>query len=121
MSPDLFSTLPRDETLGEDARLLGGFALPVVNDVLTAIAAVTAAAPFRQMVTPGGYRMSVAMSNCGAAGWVTDRKGYRYAPVDPDSGKPWPAMPTVLADLAQRAAAAAGYADFAPDACLINR
>lgn len=121
MIPDFFSSLPRDETLGDGARLLGGFAGPVVEDVLAAIAAVTAAAPFRQMVTPGGYRMSVAMSNCGTAGWVTDRKGYRYAPIDPDSGQPWPAMPIVLADLAQHAASAAGYADFNPDACLINR
>jgi alkylated DNA repair protein (DNA oxidative demethylase) len=121
MIPDLFAVLPRDETLGEGARLLGGFALPVADDVLAAVAGVTAAAPFRQMVTPGGYRMSVAMSNCGTAGWVTDRSGYRYDPVDPESAKPWPAMPAVFADLAARAAAAAGYAGFVPDACLINR
>jgi alkylated DNA repair protein (DNA oxidative demethylase) len=121
MTSDLFAQMPRDETLGEGACLLGGFALPVAEDVLAAVSAVTAVAPFRQMVTPGGYRMSVAMSNCGVAGWVTDRSGYRYAPLDPDSNKPWPAMPAVLADLAQRAAAAAGYAGFAPDACLINR
>src|SRR3989441_52300 len=78
-------------------------------------------APFRHMVTPGGYRMSVAMTNCGAAGWVTDRTGYRYDSHDPQTGRPWPAMPDVFADLAAQAAARAGFDGFAPDACLINR
>jgi alkylated DNA repair protein (DNA oxidative demethylase) len=65
--------------------------------------------------------MSVAMTNCGEVGWVTDRSGYRYDPVDPESGRPWPAMPAVFAQLAEQSAAAAGFGDFAPDACLINR
>ena len=73
------------------------------------------------MVTPGGWTMSVAMTNCGALGWVTDRSGYRYDPVDPESTRPWPNMPAVFTELAARAAAAAGFADFVPDACLINR
>jgi alkylated DNA repair protein (DNA oxidative demethylase) len=73
------------------------------------------------MITPGGYRMSVAMSNCGALGWTSDRSGYRYSPVDPESGKPWPAMPAALRRLAESAAAEAGFPSFAPDACLINR
>jgi alkylated DNA repair protein (DNA oxidative demethylase) len=73
------------------------------------------------MVTPGGYRMSVAMTNCGDFGWITDRSGYRYDALDPESGKPWPKMPAVFLDLAARAAAAAGYPGFVPDACLINR
>src|SRR3546814_6541369 len=73
------------------------------------------------MITPGGFRMSVAMTNCGTAGWVSDRRGYHYDPVDPESGAPWPAMPEAFADLAARAAAAAGFDGFVPDACLINR
>jgi alkylated DNA repair protein (DNA oxidative demethylase) len=72
------------------------------------------------MVTPGGFRMSVAMTNCGDAGWVSDRSGYRYDAIDPDSGKRWPAMPPVFADLAARAAGRAGFDGFATDACLIN-
>ena len=101
--------------------LLGGFAEPGDRTLLTAINDITQAAPFRRMVVPGGSTMSVAMTNCGRAGWVTDRKGYRYDPVDPESGKPWPEMPGVFADLAGRAAAAAGFMKFSPDACLINR
>jgi alkylated DNA repair protein (DNA oxidative demethylase) len=82
---------------------------------------VTAAAPFRHMVTPGGFRMSAAMTNCGAAGWVTDRKGYRYTATDPETGRHWPPMPPVFHDLAVSAAAQAGFDGFMPDACLINR
>ena len=84
----------------------------------TAIAAVS---PFRHMVTPGGWEMSVALTNCGQVGWVTDRSGYRYDPIDPATGRPWPAMPAAFADLAVEAADAAGFADFRPDACLVNR
>jgi len=89
--------------------------------LLRAIQEIAAAAPFRNMVTPGGFPMSVAMTNCGNAGWITDRRGYRYAAHDPLSGKPWPAMPKFMTDLAARGAAAAGFGDFAPDACLVNR
>ena len=101
--------------------LLPGFAAAESDKLLAAIAAITAAAPFRHMVTPGGFRMVVAMTNCGVAGWVTDRKGYRYTPVYPESGRPWPPMPAVFRDLAVRAADAAGFPGLAPDACLINR
>jgi len=85
------------------------------------IGKIVAAAPFRHMLTPGGFRMSVAMSNCGTAGWVTDQSGYRYQPNDPESGQPWPPMPAIFSRLAETAAAAAGFSGFAPDACLINR
>lgn len=101
--------------------LLRGFAAAVETPLLAAIERVAADARFRHMVTPGGRRMSVAMTNCGRAGWVTDRRGYRYAPVDPDSGKPWPAMPGPFAELAARAAATAGFDALLPDVCLINR
>lgn len=105
----------------DGAVLLAGFALPVEHALLADIAAVAEAAPFRHMVTPGGFTMSVAMTSCGEAGWVTDRKGYRYAAADPETGRPWPAMPAAFADLATRAAAEAGFPGFTPDSCLVNR
>src|SRR6202012_4673791 len=86
-----------------------------------ALRGVVEQAPFRHMSTPGGHQMSVAMTNCGTAGWVTDRSGYRYDGVDPESGKPWPTMPAPFLDLAQRAAREAGFDGFVPDACLVNR
>jgi alkylated DNA repair protein (DNA oxidative demethylase) len=109
------------ERLAEGAVLLRGFAQPEAADLVGAVADIAAAAPFRHMVTPGGFRMSVAMTSCGQAGWVTDRKGYRYAPDDPLTGQPWPPMPAAFLFLAGRAAAAAGFGGFAPDACLVNR
>jgi DNA oxidative demethylase len=107
--------------LEDGAHLLPGFAAAEQKSLMAAVARVAARAPFRHMVTPGGFRMSVAMTNCGAAGWITDRRGYRYAPDDPEGGRPWPRMPRPFFDLAARAAQAAGFAGFAPDACLVNR
>lgn len=101
--------------------LLRGFALPHVAGLLPALDAIARAAPLRHMLTPGGLPMSVAMSSCGPLGWLTDRRGYRYASLDPASGQPWPPMPAAFLRLAQAAALAAGYADFVPDACLVNR
>lgn len=125
MMEDLFGfeppALPARQTLAPGAVLLRGRALACDDDLLAGIAAVTAAAPFRHMVTPGGLAMSVAMSNCGALGWVSDRSGYRYQALDPESGRPWPALPAAFAAIAQAAAAEAGYGDFKPDACLVNR
>jgi DNA oxidative demethylase len=118
---DLFEEPTRDLPLGDGAVLLGGFARPVDAALLGALAVIERDAPFRHMVTPGGWAMSVAMTNCGDAGWVTDRSGYRYDPIDPETSRRWPPMPAVFSDLASRAAAAAGFAGFVPDACLINR
>lgn len=120
---DLFpaAAAPGREPLGEQACVLRGFALPYLPDVLPALRDVLDKAPFRQMTTPGGRTMSVAMSNCGALGWTSDRRGYRYTTHDPDSGRPWPAMPAAFLRLAREAAVAAGFAGFAPDACLVNR
>jgi len=109
------------ERLGPGAVVLRGFALAEAAAINAAINQVTARAPFRHMQTPGGFRMSVAMSNCGAFGWVTDEAGYRYSPTDPESGQPWPYLPELFARLAREAAAEAGFQDFVPDACLINR
>ena len=109
------------EALGEDAILLRGFAVSEAKALRSAVEQVAAEAPFRHMITPGGFRMSVAMTNCGKAGWVTDRRGYRYDALDPETQRPWPAMPALFERLAVRAAEAAGFAGFAPDACLINR
>ena len=113
--------LPTREVMAEGAVLLRGFALPFEGVLLPALDLITTAAPFRHMVTPGGYRMSVAMTNCGAAGWVTDRTGYRYDPIDPATGRPWPPLPDCFTALATAAATEAGYPAFRPDACLINR
>jgi alkylated DNA repair protein (DNA oxidative demethylase) len=115
------ATIAEAEVLAPGALLLRGFARDEAAALVAAVAETAKAAPFRQMITPGGYRMSVAMTNCGDAGWVTDRTGYRYSPLDPLTDQPWPAMPELFGDLARRAAEAAGFADFAPDACLVNR
>lgn len=103
------------------AFVLRAFAAPDEARLAAAVRAVSAAAPFRHMQTPGGFRMSVAMTNCGPLGWVSDPTGYRYSEIDPESGKPWPAMPAAFSGLARRAAAAAGFGGFDPDACLVNR
>jgi DNA oxidative demethylase len=109
------------ETLCAGACVLRGFALEAMPRLLTAIDSVIERAPLRHMITPGGFRMSVAMTNCGALGWVTDRRGYRYTEIDPQSGAPWPQMPVAFRILARSAGERAGFAGFAPDACLINR
>jgi alkylated DNA repair protein (DNA oxidative demethylase) len=116
----LFDFARASELLESGAVLLRGFAEDQAG-LAAEIDAVAVAAPFRHMVTPGGFAMSVAMTNCGAYGWVTDRKGYRYADADPASGRRWPAMPARFRDLAARAAAEAGFGGFAPDSCLTNR
>lgn len=121
MTGDLFASLPSVERPGPGTVLLHAFAIGDAALLLAEIERVTAHAPFRQMQTPGGYRMSVAMSNCGELGWLTDQAGYRYQATDPQSGLPWPAMPDSFRALAARAAAAAGFPGFEPDACLINR
>jgi alkylated DNA repair protein (DNA oxidative demethylase) len=122
---DLLSGLPAAqrarEELEEGAVLLRGFAAAQAPVLLEAVARIAAQAPFRHLITPGGYRMSVAMTNCGPLGWVSDRSGYRYDPVDPDSGAPWPSLPEVFRRLAAAAASEDGFANYAPDACLINR
>jgi alkylated DNA repair protein (DNA oxidative demethylase) len=109
------------EELAPGAFLLRSFALRDEEEILSALRKLLGDAPLRNMVTPGGYRMSVAMTNCGLVGWVSDRSGYRYDAVDPESGKRWPRMPDAFFKLASRAAIAAGFADFHPDACLVNR
>jgi alkylated DNA repair protein (DNA oxidative demethylase) len=112
---------PFSEPLEEGAVLLRRFVAADAPALLEEVDRVAAAAPFRHLVTPGGYTMSVGMTNCGRVGWVSDRRGYRYDPVDPDTGSRWPAMPARFLDLAARAAAEAGFDRYDPDACLINR
>jgi len=123
MTADLFDrteALPAREAIAEGAMLLRGFARPIQRDLLTAVDGIIAQAPFRHMVTPGGYEMSVAMTNCGSLGWVTDRTGYRYDAIDPTTGRSWPAMPKIFRELAGQAAERAGFAGFRPEACLVN-
>jgi alkylated DNA repair protein (DNA oxidative demethylase) len=115
-------SLPRSrEQLEEGAVLLHGFATADAPALLEEVARIAKSAPFRHLVTRGGYTMSVAMTNCGRVGWVSDRTGYRYAPEDPDTGAAWPAMPDAFLDLAVRAAAEGGFDHYDPDDCLINR
>jgi DNA oxidative demethylase len=118
---DSDSLPPSHDQLEEGAVLLRGFATPEAPVLVEEVERIAQAAPFRHLVTPGGYTMSVAMTNCGRVGWVSDRTGYRYDSVDPGTGAPWPAMPAAFLGLAVRAAAEAGFANYDPDACLINR
>lgn len=124
MTMDLFSQLPNEpwvEELAPGAWVLHHFAQEQAPSLLAEIAAITAVAPFRHLITPGGYRMSVAMSNCGSVGWVSDARGYRYSPIDPLTEMRWPAMPESFMALAISAARQAGFLHFQPNACLINR
>jgi alkylated DNA repair protein (DNA oxidative demethylase) len=125
MTMNLFDSLADvefpPERLAPGATILRKFAVPKETALLSALQDVVARAPFRRMVTPGGFLMSVAVTNCGSFGWVTDRSGYRYDSADPVSGLPWPRMPEVFLGLATRAAAQAGFSGYVPDTCLINR
>jgi len=124
MSGDLFEPdagIELPQYLAPGAVLLRGFATAESPALAADLRRVLARAPFRHMVTPGGLSMSVAMTNCGSYGWVSERTGYRYDAIDPESGKPWPPMPESFLKLAGEAAAAGGFPGFAPDACLINR
>src|ERR1700736_3474972 len=125
LTADLFADVPDvrlpQQSMAEGALLLCGFAKAIEGDLIADLRDIVAQAPFRHMVTPGGHQMSVAMTNCGSVGWVTDRTGYRYDGVDPESGKSWPAMPPSFRALAGQAAAQAGFDGFCPEACLINR
>ena len=125
MAATLFEELPEPllprETLGPGTAILSGFALGVEAELISALSAIVERAPLRHMVTPSGFRMSVAMTNCGRLGWVTDRTGYRYDEIDPETGLQWPAMPALFLRLAADSAREAGFPEFSPDACLINR
>jgi alkylated DNA repair protein (DNA oxidative demethylase) len=123
--PDLFGPAleveQRAQRLDEGAYLLRGLAQENAASLVNALPPIVRESPLRKMVTPGGYNMSVSMTNCGAVGWVTDRRGYRYDPNDPVTGRHWPRMPVEFAMLAALAAERAGFTDFTPDACLVNR
>jgi len=125
LTADLFESVPdvrpAQEAMAEGAVLLRGFARPMEAELVAALRDIAEQAPFRHMVTPGGHPMSVAMTNCGSLGWVTDSSGYRYDAHDPDTAKPWPAMPALFRELAQQAADRVGFGGFSPDACLVNR
>lgn len=119
---DLFEDMaPPVEALAEGATLLRAFAGDVAPQVIAETARIAAAAPFRHMSTPGGGRLSAAMTACGPVGWISDRRGYRYSRVDPETGREWPPMPEAFLALAAAAAERAGFDDFEPDSCLINR
>jgi alkylated DNA repair protein (DNA oxidative demethylase) len=125
LTADLFDSVaeaqPSREDIADGAVLLRGFARPIEEELIAAVRAIAAQSPFRRMTTPGGYQMSVAMTNCGERGWITDHTGYRYDAIDPRSDAPWPAMPLVFCDLARRSAEEGGFVGFTSDACLVNR
>lgn len=125
LTADLFDSVaeaqPSREEIADGAVLLRGFVKPIESELIEAVRAIVAKSPFRRMTTPGGHLMSVAMTNCGERGWITDHTGYRYDPIDPRTAALWPAMPPVLRDLARGAAEQGGFQNFAPDACLVNR
>jgi DNA oxidative demethylase len=125
LTADLFDSVaeaqPSREDIADGAVLLRGFAKPIEEELIAAVRVIAAQSPFRRMTTPGGYQMSVAMTNCGERGWITDHTGYRYDAIDPRSDAPWPAMPLVFCDLARRSAEEGGFVGFTPDACLVNR
>jgi alkylated DNA repair protein (DNA oxidative demethylase) len=125
LTADLFEAVPdvrpSREAMAEGAMLLRGFARAFEAELIPALRTIVKQAPFRHLITPGGHRMSVAMTNCGDVGWVSDATGYRYDAIDPESKQHWPAMPPVLRRLAAAAASDAGFDGFAPEACLINR
>jgi alkylated DNA repair protein (DNA oxidative demethylase) len=125
LTADLFDSVaeaqPSREEIADGAVLLRGFVKPIERELIEAVRAIVAQSPFRRMTTPGGHLMSVAMTNCGERGWITDHTGYRYDPIDPRTEAPWPAMPPLLRDLARGAAEQGGFQNFAPDACLVNR
>jgi len=125
MTADMFEladeTALGQDRLAEGAVVLRGFARADSALLVAALRAVTTRAPFRHMITPGGFRMSVAMTNCGELGWTSDASGYRYAALDPETGRAWPPIPASFLCLAQAAALQAGFPGFVPDACLVNR
>tara|TARA_R110002049_G_scaffold148778_3_gene311724 strand:+ start:4509 stop:5153 length:645 start_codon:yes stop_codon:yes gene_type:complete len=111
----------QSELYGQDVHIYRGLALPYVDDIVQALTdQIKPQSPLRYMTTPGGYRMSVAMTNCGSKGWETSRSGYHYIDIDPLTKQPWPEMPVTFMTLAQTAANKAGFDDFIPDSCLIN-
>jgi len=119
---DLFSDeAPWAEPLAEGAVILRRLARDDGEALLKSVLTVAAQNPFQHRITPGGHRMSVAMTNCGDLGWSTDSRGYQYSELDTATGHKWPPMPESFRALAQSAAAQAGFAGFDPDACLVNR
>lgn len=127
LSLELFDSPEEDRgesiaiAIADGALALCRAAASVANTLLAEVSAIEQQAPFRSMITPGGFPMSVATTSCGQFGWVSDAQGYRYSPADPSSGKPWPSMPAVFTELAGQCAARAGFDSFVPDTCLINR
>ena len=121
MNASLFDDERIDVDLAPGAMLLGGFARAFERELAVDLPRVGETSPFRHMLTPGGRRMSVAMTSCGQLGWVSDARGYRYDAIDPVTGRAWPQMPASFARLAAEAAKRAGFEGFAPDSCMVNR
>ncbi len=121
MTQTLFADEKRTIQITPGAVLLEGYALDDAAEIFAAIKQIEAVSPFRRMLTPNGRYMSIGITSCGNMGWVSDKSGYRYETLDPETGKPWPQMPVLLSDIAIQAAKEVGYHGFAPDVCIINR
>lgn len=107
--------------LAEGAMVLRRFATPVVVALMEGVEAVVAQSPLRRLIVPNGRPMRIEMTNCGLVGWVNIDGRYRYSRVDPLTGRSWPGMPATFRRIAGAAASAAGYPDFQPAVCIINR
>lgn len=127
MTGDLFDHLGVQEKaaeepvrLGEGAFIFPGMALPHAEALLDAARAIARKAPFRHLMTPGGHRMSVAMTACGDWGWNSDRKGYRYTRTQSETGEAWPPIPGSFERLVRQATMAAGFSEAPLQSGLIN-
>lgn len=122
---DLFASLQRDaspvEVLATGVSLLHGLASAQADILQQSIELVAQQSPYRQLMTPGGLKMSVTTTCCGELGWHSDEYGYRYVRKDPLTNLAWPAIPESFLKLATQAAELAGFENFKPDSCLINR
>ncbi len=111
---ELEDKLPEGASLFR-GRLSAAEQLAILDDVA---AVIEEAPPFRPQMPAGPYMINT-LTNCGPLGWMSDKRGYRYEATHPQTGKPWPQIPSAVLAVAKQAAADTGYA-FEPDACLVN-
>ncbi|THJ30850.1 DNA oxidative demethylase AlkB [Lampropedia aestuarii] len=120
---DLFADSPEEQrvALGPQAVVLRQKASPLAAELVARIEDVLQHSPLYQMATPGGKPLSVRTTSCGTHGWSSDPTGYSYVRHHPLTDQAWPEIPAAWSALATEAAQEAGFAQFAPDTCLINQ
>ncbi len=116
-----FNEQASTEVIDNDAIILKGFVRAKANQLVKDAELISQQSPFRTMTTPGGGKMSVAITNCGHCGWLSDEHGYRYQQIDPVTHRSWPEMPQSFLKICAAATKAASFAEFMPDACLLNK